>query len=170
MGAEPANLGKPPAPKRKGSLALWALGIFLGFFIYASIRPVMRLRNDPPAEFFEIGADWRPAQRVAEERLARAYWQRAVHSVQWKHSFGTPLPDTAPPEFTIQEKGSQPGTGEASAVVRTRYWQKVRKVWPLPQTWDKSHEWSTAWVGEALLNFQQAARRLVDDILRNFKY
>jgi hypothetical protein len=46
-------------------------------FIFLSIQPPMRLRPDPPAEFFEVRQDWSAKRRAAEDRLARSYWESA---------------------------------------------------------------------------------------------
>ncbi len=165
MGGLLIDRDEAPAPKRKWRVGLWLLGIFLGLFVYVSIRPVMRLRNDPPAEFLGLAANPNSGRLSAEEQLARAYWDCAVQYVQWQYAFGTPLPDSPPPEFSIDENGSQAGTGGATAA-RIRYWQQLRNAWVVPQTWEKSYEWNTSWLTEGPPGFQQAARQPVDNILQ----
>jgi len=170
MGAEPFRLGKTAPSTRKRRTGLWLLAIPLGLFILLSIRPVMRLRVEPPAEFLDMQfGRWDAKRRAVEERVARAYWERAVQLVQWKHSFGTPLPDNPPPEFNIEGKGFQRGSVEAGPVTRARYWKKLRDAWVLPQAWDKSYEWNTDWIHATLGSLQETARRLVEDILRSFR-
>jgi hypothetical protein len=116
-------------------------------FIYFSTRATLVLQDEPPPEFLRMQSDWRPKRRVAEERMARAYWKRAVDEVQWRYTFGSNLPSDPPADFQISETGlSQPEDPGA----RVRYWQRLRQVWPLPDAWRKSYRWSTAWLTNAL--------------------
>jgi len=170
MGAEPFRLSKTAPSRRRHGTGLWLLAIPLGLFIFLSIRPVMRLRVEPPAEFLDMQLGrWDAKRRAAEERVARAYWERAVQLVQWQHSFGAPLPDNPPAEFNIEGKDFQRGSVEAGPVTRARYWKKLREVWALPQAWEKSYDWSTDWVRASLVSLQETARRFVEDILRSFR-
>jgi hypothetical protein len=116
-------------------------------FVYRSTNVVMRLRPEPPPEFFELRAERNAERREAEERLARAYWDRAVQFVQWRYTYGSSLPDEPPPEFTVDVQGF-PGALANAPATRARYWQRIRKVWNLPQAWRKTIAWDTNWLFE----------------------
>jgi hypothetical protein len=168
MGAEPVRLGKPKTHRRKVSGGAVVLVIVLGVFAFLSYRPVTRLRPDPPASFLEMRKDWDAKRREAEERAARAYWQQALQVIQVKYEYGTPLPAEPPAEFSLDKKDFPSGSLEASPTARARYWERLRVVWNSPQAWEKSYEWSTAWVGESLVSFEQAVHRLVSSIFGEF--
>jgi hypothetical protein len=120
--------------------------VLLSVFVFFSIHPVMQLRPVPPAEFFDHGQDWSWKRRTTEDRLALAYWESAVRYVQSEYSFGAELPDSPPSEFKPEGKLLQGVTAKTDPDSRTRYWQKLRQVWVLPQVWEKSYTWSTKWV------------------------
>ncbi len=127
-------------------VALWLFAIVSSpLFIYLSTRPVMRLRYEPPAEFFDERNLDAP-QRATEDVLAQAYWDSAVRSVQWKYAFGTNLPDEPPPEFRVDEKSLQSRDLKIEPGARARYWQRLRQVWGLPQAWDESFTWNMGWL------------------------
>ena len=168
MGAEPVRLGKPKKHRGKVSGGVVALAILLGLFAFLSYRPVTRLRPDPPASFMETRKEWDAQRRAVEERAARAYWEQALQVVQVKYEYGAPLPTEPPAEFSLEKKGFPPGTPETSPATRARYWERLRVAWISPQAWEKSYEWSTAWVGESLVAFEQGVLRLVDIIFGQF--
>jgi hypothetical protein len=169
MGAEPVKIGKGRRSRRKLSSGLVVLAIALGLFAYFSYRPVVRLRPEPPKGFVDTHKGWDSKRQAAEERVARAYWEVTVEKVQLKYSFGTALPDNPPPEFSIEDKDFPGGGFEKSSATRARYWQKVRGVWVLPQTWERSYRWSLMWFYDGLASFQQAVWRNIDGILRRFR-
>ncbi|MBZ5544961.1 MAG: hypothetical protein LAO07_14975 [Acidobacteriia bacterium] len=168
MDSEPARLGKPKKHRSKVSGGAVALVILLGLLAFLSYRPVTRLRSDPPASFLEIRKEWDAKRREAEERVARAYWQQALQVIEVKYEYGTPLPTQPPAEFTIEKKGFPAGDPEASSAARARYWERLRVVWNSPQAWEKSYEWSTAWLGESLVSFEQAIHRFVSSVFGEF--
>ena len=168
MGAEPVRLGKPKKPRGKVGGGVVALAILLGVIAFLSYQPVTRLRPDPPPSFLEMRKEWDAQRRAVEERAARAYWEQALQVVQVKYEYGAPLPTEPPAEFSIEKKGFPPGAHEASPATRIRYWERLRVVWISPQAWEKSYEWSTAWVGESLVAFEQGILRLVDSIFGQF--
>ena len=62
--------------------AVWLLPITLAFlFVALSIRPVIHLQSDPPAEFLGECEHGSTPTRAAEDRAARAYWQSALRDV-----------------------------------------------------------------------------------------
>jgi hypothetical protein len=168
MGGEPARLGKPKKHRRKVSGGVVVLVIALGLLAFLSYRPVTRLRPNPPTSFLEMRKEWDAKRRAAEERAARAYWQQALQAVQVKYEYGTPLPTEPPPQFSLEKKDFPPGGIEDSPATRARYWQRLRAVWNSPQVWQKSYEWSTAWVGESLTSFEQFVHRLVSSAFGEF--
>lgn len=85
-------------------------------FVYASTRPIMRLRADMPSRFRDASKTAGVAQRLAEQRLAEAYWNCALTFIQWKYSYGSPLPDDPPDEFRIKvAMPAGPGPSNANA-------------------------------------------------------
>jgi len=168
MGAEPVRHGKPKKRQAKLSGGVVALVIVLGLLAYLSYRPETHLRPDPPASFLEMRKEWDAKRRGAEERVARAYWQQALQVIQVKYEYGTPLPAEPPGEFNLDKKDFPSGSLEASPATRARYWERLRVVWNSPQAWEKSYEWSTAWLGESLMSFEQAVHRFVSSIFGEF--
>jgi hypothetical protein len=168
MGGEPVRIGKPKKHRGKVRGGVVALVIVLGAFALLSYRPVIRLRPDPPARFLEMRQEWDAKRRAVEERAARAYWQQALQAVQVKYEHGTPLPAEPPAEFSLEKKDFPSGSLEASPTTRARYWERLRAVWNSPQAWERSHEWSTAWVRESLVSFEQAVHRLVSSVFGEF--
>jgi hypothetical protein len=113
----------------------------IGVFCFFSYRPNFQIVQQMPKEFLDVSASTTPRQRIAEEKLAHAYWNCVVGTIQWKYGYGYSLPATPPPEFAIAN--SEPGASDPAA--RLRYWGKVHEVWYLAGTWQKKYEWSTAW-------------------------
>jgi hypothetical protein len=123
-------------------MCLWAVGIAVSvlLFLGIAIHPVWHLRAEPPAEFLAVASRSSNERRLAEERLARAYWQHAARYVQFKYPFGRNLPDQPPPEFKQDNAGG--AVSKASLDSSTRYWARLQRVWLLPQIWEKSYEWN----------------------------
>lgn len=117
----------------------------------------MKLQGDVPPQFLDGSPAARPSHRASEERVAQAYWNCAVTLIQWKHTYGTPLPENPPDDFRIDAKTyGADAAGEAS---RLRYWNKLREAWLLPECWRQSREWSVAWLTEPV---SKAANGLSD--------
>ena len=123
----------------------------IGFFIYLSTRPRMRLRTDMPPQFAEIPSSASPKRRAEEENLAREYWECALTSIQWKYTYGSPLPDLPPAEFRI-ERNAATGKDLPASSSRLRYWRRLQQVWLLPSSWESSHAWSVEWFTDAIKN------------------
>ena len=115
-----------------------------GLFVYLSTRPLMRLQADPPAQFLRTNRQ--SGARSSEERLARGYWDCAITFVQWKYTYGTPLPEDPPDAFRIDAKTY--GADANSQPSRLRYWSKLRETWLAPASWRQDREWSTSWLTE----------------------
>jgi hypothetical protein len=167
-GGDLDSLRKPRKRRGRVSGTVVALLIVLGAFAMLSYRPVTRLRPDPPASVLEMRKDWDVKRHAGEERAARAYWQQALQVIQIKYEYGTPLPAEPPAEFNLEKKDFPSGSPEASAAARARYWERLRVVWVSPGAWEKSHEWSTAWVGESLVSFEQFVHRLISTAFGEF--
>src|SRR5439155_2487152 len=95
---------------------------------------------------------WDAKRRAGEERLARAYWDRAVRFVQWKYQFGAKLPEEPLPEFNVAEVSLPGRLSKIDAQSRIQYWRRLRLVWPLPEAWEKSYEWNSQWLWKDLVN------------------
>ncbi len=116
----------------------------VGLFIYMSTRPHVRLRADMPPEFVDVQTSATQRQRAAEENLAKEYWSLALTNIQWKYTFGSPLPDSPPEEFRVR---GQPARGpDISGSTQARYWRQLQKVWLQPSSWVTSRDWSTDWL------------------------
>ena len=113
-------------------------------FIYRSTDSTLTLRKEPPPEFLEVRPEWKAEQRDAEACLARAYWQIAVHTMQWKYRPGIALPENPPREFHLGP--DQGGCSlRLSVTSREHYWRQLRKVWLHPGIWKKRYTWDTSW-------------------------
>ena len=140
------------------TMTAWPSGVFaVCLFIYLSTPSVMRLRVDPPAQFFDTGPERSAERQEREEWLAWAYWRRAVGYVQWRYEFGEKLPVEPPLEFKIEHEDLPSSSyANAAAASRSRYWRRFREVWNRPEGWERSYEWNTSWVGGTLLRFRAA--------------
>lgn len=135
------------------------------FFVYASTRTVLRLRAVMPTQFVEAPATATPRQRAAEERIALAYWNCALTFIQWKHTYGSVLPEEPPADFRIDDKAiGPPGAGAAS---RLRYWRRLRQLWFLPDAWASSPEWSTQWLTGPVIKVVDAVESFVNGLWRS---
>ncbi len=107
----------------------------LGLVAWASFQPTMHLKNEMPKDFVDGSTSSSPQRRVQEEKIARAYWQCAISTVQWSHGYGHRLPDDPPPEFLVTSK--EVGTAAADTGSRVRYWHNLQRVWNAPNSWEK---------------------------------
>src|SRR5258708_37809573 len=111
--------------KRKFDVAAIAM-LALGLVAYAAFQPRLRLRSEMPAEFFDASGP-RSAKKLADQKLAEAYWKCAVGQIQWEYGYAYRLPDNAPPDFLVTP--SQLGAAANDGTQREHYWQKLRAVW-----------------------------------------
>ncbi len=130
-------------------------------FVYASTRPHVRLRVKMQPQFVDVRPSASREERAAEERLAQEYWQLVLSDIQWKHTYGSPLPDLPPEEFRVSNPTLNPGQASSS---RLRYWRRLQKIWALPSSWETSQEWSTDWLTEPINKALVWLRNYVKDL------
>jgi len=136
-----------PKPKPMKKVGLWSILIALLPIaaIYYSMRSRTELGPTPPSEFFEVRPEWNSERRDVEAHLARAYWDCAVVNLQWKYPYGFSLPEKPPPEFQIDVRALS-HVKKVAPQSRERYWQRLRKVWGLRQSWREIRVWKTDWL------------------------
>jgi hypothetical protein len=122
----------------------------VALFVFASTRPIERLRGDMPLNFVDSPPSALPKQRAAEERLARKYWFVTLTAVQWRYTYGSRLPDTPPQDFRVY--GDSPSAPLPLPDSRLRYWHRLQQVWLFPESWTKSRQWSTQWVSDPVMH------------------
>jgi hypothetical protein len=156
----PESTSAETVPKHQNNVPhIWAriawgvsLGLVLGVLvlamlaIYVSSSPVVRLQAEPPAAFFDENPHWNAKQRVREDKLALAYWDVAVRDIETKYGFGTTLPTDPPDSFKVEEKGQTGTTLRVDSAARARYWEKLREVWPRPDSWERISDWNLDWI------------------------
>lgn len=114
-------------------------------FIYKSAHLGKELRTDPPPEFFEVDSRWSLQGREMEGRLARAYWECVVKVIQLRYAYGSSLPASPPPAFSLATLGLSAGLQETPEV-RTRFWEKLRKATNMPEVWQTTLHWNWSWL------------------------
>lgn len=143
---------------------LLVFAVPVALFIYASTRPVTQLSPDMPRSFVDPPRHASATARAAEERAAQAYWDCTVTLIQWKYTYGSPLPEYPPDDFEI---GALAGaTPKADQESRARYWRRLQKVWNLPDTWISSRGWSTRWLTDPLSHGVEGAREYFRDLTK----
>ena len=147
-------------------LALWWIMVpaALLFAFYPSKSIVTRLQPEPPAEFFYDQQRWSAKQQAAEENLARAYWASAVRSIQFQYASDKELPADPPPEFKIEQEGSEGKTLRSNSATRTRYWDKLRQVWEKPDIWDKAYVRNPSLFSDLWASMQQWIRKYTHEL------
>jgi hypothetical protein len=139
------------ALRRKYDIVIIVI-LVLAALSYASFSSEFRLQEKMPAEFFD-GSHLPPAKRVAEEKIAKAYWEAAVKQVQWKYGYASRLPEDPPPEFGVLS--SEVGPVAKDEAVRRHYWQQLRATWHVSSAWKTEYVWSSA-------SFRQSLRSAGD--------
>ncbi len=113
-------------------------------FVYFSTDSSLILQAEPPRQFIDWTPQVKPQEDSAHPCLARAYWQQAVQVVQWKYTFGVPLPNDPPSEFHI-DPANFGCSSPADPHTEMKYWQKLRQVWLAPKVWRRTFRWHAAW-------------------------
>jgi hypothetical protein len=143
---------------------LLVLAVPVAIFVYASTRPISRLKPEMPAEFVEAPRYATARQRTAEERIAQAYWNCAVSLIQWRYTYGSRLPDDPPPD-AFQIGALDPTGSSLRESSRLRYWRKLQKLWNSPDAWTTSREWSTHWLTDPVRNGIEDFREYFSDLI-----
>ena len=131
-------------------------------FLYASIGSHKRLNAEMPAEFVDVIPKASLARQAEEERLAHEYWNCALNVIQWKYTYGSPLPGAPPVGFQVDAGIIPKGDSESSA--KLRYWQRLQKIWNSPNSWKSTIEWSTSWLSNPISRFLS----WLDIVVRDF--
>jgi hypothetical protein len=156
---------QPPKP----SLLKWVLAIgFSLFFVYRSTLPVLRLESNPPADFIDNSPKEGRDRKLPEKRLARAYWDVAVHSIQTKYPPKKSLPATPPPEFRIDSNLT--GLPDNMDIDRAYYWQRLRNLWNEQGTWQVTYGWNTDWLTDYLWDAEQYADQSLQEFVQGVRY
>jgi hypothetical protein len=133
-------------------------------FVYASTRPVTRLSPDMPRSFVDVPRHASAQERRGEERIAQAYWNCVATLIQWRYTYGSPLPGDPPDDFQI---GALTGaTPKAAQDSRIRYWRRLQRIWDTPQAWTTSREWSTLWLTDPLNHGIEGIRQYFRDLIK----
>ena len=144
----------PPeeTPRRRGRVWLLVLLVLAGLFVYQSIRPVTRLRPDPPLAFMGAKLNASGAEDHSQERMARACWDYAIQYLQDSYPFGDRLPES-------------PSLGFVKAPeIRIQCWPRLRQAWTRPESWVRSYQWNTNWLTNPHSSFQKNLRNLWDEL------
>lgn len=156
-------------PRRDPGLWKWLLAIgFVLFFVYRSTLPVERLQSEPPPEFIDHNPDRRQRRGQPERRVAQAYWEVAVHSIQLKYSPKRSLPADPPPEFKIDSKVTR--LSENMDANRAFYWRRLRGLWTHPEIWQVTYGWNTGWVTDFLTDLEQYASQSLEQFVRSVQF
>lgn len=164
----------PKRPRKQTPLWKWILAIgFCLFFVYRSTLPELRLQSSPPPEFIDATPHGRRDSRLSDKdkRIAWAYWNVAVHSIQAKYPPKKSLPLAPPPEFRI-DSSWETVSGNLDAD-RDFYWRRLRKLWSQQDTWRVTYEWSTNWVTILLGKAGQFAEQELEQFkqsIRDLRY
>ena len=154
-----------PRKHKSSGWWIWAPAIILGsLFVYRSTRPVMRLRSDPPASFYDHSSTWNQVERQHARRVASAYWQVAARRIQASYSPNRPLPSDPPPQFLIAGPASSLDSDVAAS--RVHYWYRLREVWNQRDAWNVSYGWNTNWVESTVSSFPQYIPQWLSNIFQ----
>ena len=157
---------KPPRPKP--SLWKWILAIgFCLFFVYRSTLPVLRLQSNPPPEFIDNTRRGQRDRERPDKRLAQAYWEVAVHSIQMKYPPTKSLPAAPPPEFRVDS--SLAGMSASMDADRAFYWQRLRDLWRDQRTWRVSYGWNAGWFTDFLDDVGQYADQSLQQFVQSIR-
>lgn len=170
MGGTIDGAGMRIGRQRRVRLGMWLLLLLPVALVFAlCYRPVLRLKAQPPPGFVETQRGWDATRQSAEERAGQAYWQLAINLVQWRFVFGSELPAEPLEGFRLDEKDFPRNSIVAAPATRVRYWNKLRTIWPHPQSWSRTYVWNTDWLRESLSKAMDSALHFTDGLLSRFK-
>jgi hypothetical protein len=120
------------------------------------VRPTrMELVSTPPPEFLQPSPEWDARRREIEAQVARAYWECALVTLQWRYSYGVRLPETPPDEFQVESRVPAAAV-KLARQSRQFYWDRLRKAWDLPQSWRQVRVWDFEWFDKPLEFWKRA--------------
>ena len=127
----------------EGRIPLWPAAVvgFLVVIALSVISPTVRLNAEAPPDFVALHAPGVPANAAT----ASAYWEIAVHAIQWKYNRGVRLPEQAPEDFRLLAASGKAATAEQ----RAAYWSKLREEWLRSENWHKIYTFDFSFVHEA---------------------
>lgn len=135
-------------PSRRRRVWPYLLLVLAALVVYQSVRPVMRLRPDPPPAVVGPRSNSGEVAYREQQRMARACWDYARQYLQDTYPYGRPLP---PSPFLGFVK---------TPALRMVCWQRLRAVWMQPEAWSRSYAWSTDWLTDPQGSFQRTLRAL----------
>ncbi|MEJ2007063.1 MAG: hypothetical protein P8Z30_02735 [Acidobacteriota bacterium] len=135
-------------PKRRRDTWLYILLLLGGFFVFESLIPVMRLRSNPPSRFVGVRSNLNKAQAREQQRRARACWDYARQSLQYRYPYGRTLPTNPPPALGNSNGNASEISGSC--------WPKLRQAWTHSDSWVEKYEWSTDWLTDPHGDVQEA--------------
>jgi hypothetical protein len=143
-----------PSPRQKSHTWLYVLLTIAGFFVFESIRPVMRLRPDPPPSVMGASLNDHSAPNESQRRMAQTCWDYAAASLQDFYPYGRGLPQTPPPRLN--------DTSGKTSPITTLCWPRLRNAWTQRGSWVRSYEWSTDWLTSPDGPFQQTIFKILN--------
>jgi hypothetical protein len=111
--------------------------------IFLSAQQQSRLKATPPEKFFSPATN---KGKDVEAEIAAGYWTCARNVIQFKYHYGSMLPLEPPSDFALPSGGPAGITIAAQKRARLRYWENLRQVWLLPDSWDTSYTLDFSWV------------------------
>lgn len=147
------GVAPPKEPRRsRGRGWLFVLLVLAGLFVYESVRPVMRLRPNPPP--IVVGAKLKAggSEDGSQERMARACWDYAIQYLQDSYPFGQPLPESPSLGFGKTPK------------IRALCWPRLQQAWLQESSWARSYQWNTDWLTDSHSSFRKTLRAFLNDL------
>lgn len=141
-------------PRRRSYTVLYVLLVVAGLFVFESIRPVMRLRMDPPPSVVGAKLNNDASHYQSQLRTARACWAFAIDFVQNLYPYGKSLPKSPPP-------ATHSRIGKASALSQL-CWPRLRVAWTQRKSWKRSYELSTDWIYNPESSFRRTLHKVMD--------
>ncbi len=130
--------------KRVGYVVV-LLALAIAIVGYFAVPTRMELVSAPPLGFFESNSKWDSKRIEIERRLASAYWDCAVVTIQWKYPYGVSLPEDPPGEFRVEGRALSEAQ-KLAPQARERYWLRLQRVWHQRQSWHEERIWNLTWL------------------------
>jgi len=141
-------------PTRHGRGWLFVSLVLVVVFVILSIRPVKRLRPDPPPSVLWTSPYQNQTHYESQVRMARACWDYAIETVQTVYPFGQNLPEHPPSRLS--------GLNGQPSAISLLCWPRLRVAWTQKDSWVQSYEWSTDWITDPNGPVQHAIRTVLN--------